>query len=111
GIVDRKLCALGVASAAILEFPRVEATLADDEAMWDADEFRVGELDARTGIAIVVKNLDSRCGELGIQSVGNLAHPRGFMLVEGYEYHLVRGNRLRPDDALLIVILFNRRGN
>ena len=60
-IVGRKLRALGVASAAILEFPALEAALAHHDPVGDAQQLGIGELDARAGIAIVVENLDSRC--------------------------------------------------
>ena len=54
--------------------PAVEAALADDHAMRNAEQFGVGELDPGTGIAIVVQYVDAGGAELGIERLGRRAH-------------------------------------
>ena len=48
-------------------------------------------------------------GEFGVQRFGGLLHACGLLQVDRDERHVEGRDRLRPDDAALIVILFDRR--
>src|SRR6185312_5036378 len=77
-IVDRKPGAFGVTSAAILQLAALQAALTHHQTVGNAQQLGVGELNAGAGVAIVVQDFDSGVRELGIQSVGNFAHPGRF---------------------------------
>ena len=48
-----------VAPVAVFELAGLEAALADDQAVRNAEQLRVGELDARARVAVVVQHLDA----------------------------------------------------
>src|SRR5579862_2646520 len=98
-IVSWELRALGIAPATILEFARLEASLAHHDPVRDAEQLGIGEFDAGAGIAVVVEDIDSRIRELRIESIGNLAYPGRLVLVERHQHHLEGSDGLRPDDA------------
>src|SRR5215469_7056752 len=93
-----------VAAMAVLEPPGLEATLSHHQAMGDAEQLCVRELDAGARIAVVVEDLDAGGAELLIQAVADFADTGGFLQVERYQHHLKRGDRGWPDDAALIVV-------
>src|SRR6185312_7449633 len=108
-IVERELGAFGIPPSAIFQLAGFHAALAHDQAMRNADELRVREFDARAGIAVVVEHFDAGGVELGVQLVGDFANTFRLLGSDGNEHHMEGRDRLRPDDAALIVILFNRR--
>src|SRR6185437_2352186 len=111
GFVGRELRALGIAAIAVLQAAGLQAPIADHQPMRDAEQLRVGELDAGAGIAVVIEHLDAAGGELVVEAVVNFAYPGGFLQVERHEHHLEGSQRLRPDDPPLIVILLDGRGD
>src|SRR5579871_3902290 len=74
-----ELGARAVAAAAVLELAGLEPALGDDQAVGDAQQLRVGELDPGAGIAVVVQHLDPGGGEFGVQLVGERADTGGFL--------------------------------
>src|SRR3569833_3204422 len=70
-IVEREFLALRVTPAPVFELTRFQPALSDNQAVRDAQQLRVGELDARTGVAVVVQHFDSSSSELGIEPVGD----------------------------------------
>src|SRR3954468_177585 len=110
-IVEREFLALRVTPAAVLELARFQPTLSDNQAVRDAQQLCVGELDSRTGVAVVVQHFNSSSSKLGIEPLGDLAYPFGFLHAHGHEHNLEGRNGIRPDDAAFIVILLNRRGH
>ena len=65
-----EVLALAGAAMAVFERAGLETALADDDAMRDAEQFRIGEFDAGARIAIIVEHLDTGCSELGVQGIG-----------------------------------------
>ena len=81
-------------------------------AMRNAEQLGVGELDARARVAVVVQHLDAGGGELGVQPVGCArAHASDFCRLSGTSTTWNGRDRLRPDDAALIVVLLDRGGD
>src|SRR6266480_3299217 len=103
--------ARALASLAVFESAGIEAAIRHHQAVRDAQQLGIGELDARTCVTVVVEHLDSGGGELGIQAVAGFADTRGFLQVQGYQHHLEGRDRRGPDDAALIVVLFDGRGH
>src|SRR6185503_10204419 len=110
-LAARKLRALPVPPVAVLEAAGFQPALRDHQPVRNAEELRIGKLDAGPGIAVVIEHLDALGGELTIEAVGNFAYPGGLLQVERHEHHLEGRQRLRPDDAALIVILLDGRGH
>src|ERR1700756_5687716 len=65
GFIGGEFGAAAVAAVAILEPPGLETTGRDHQAMWNAEQLRVGGLDPRPRIAVVVEHLDTGGAELG----------------------------------------------
>src|ERR1700756_791289 len=107
----RKLGALSVAPLPVLELAGLEARPGHPQPMWNAEQLRVGELDARAGVAIVEQDFDPGIGELGVQAVGGGADTVGLLQIERNQHHLKGSDRVRPDDAALIVTLLDSRGH
>src|SRR3984893_13994773 len=100
-----------IASLAVFESAGIETAIRHHQAVRDAQQLGIGELDARTRVTVVVQNLDSGGGELGIQAVAGFADTRGFLQVQGYQHYLEGRDRCGPDDAALVVVLFDGRGH
>src|SRR2546429_2391024 len=109
--VRGELGARALAPLAVLESARLHAAIRHHQPVRDPEQLGVGELDARARVTVVVQHLDSGGGKLGIQAVADLADTSGFLQVQGYEDHLKGRDRRRPDDAALIVGLFDGRGH
>src|SRR5438874_6431178 len=109
--VRGELGARALAPLAVLESAGLQAAIRHHQPVRDPEQLGVGELDARARVTVVVQHLDSGGGELGIQAVADLADTSGFLQVQGYENHLKGRDRRRPDDAALIVVLFDGRGH
>src|ERR1700681_4290307 len=101
----------GLAAMTIFEISRGEAAFPDDDPMRNSDELGVGEFDARTGIAIVEQYVDAGGIELLVQRIGGLPDERRLLLVDRHQDDLERRDRLRPENAVGIVILFDGRGD
>src|ERR1700730_8863111 len=101
----------GLAAMTIFEISRGEAAFPDDDPMRNSDELGVGEFDARTGIAIVEQYVDTGGIELLVQRIGGLPDERRLLVIDRHQDDLERCNRLRPENAVGIVILLDGRGN
>src|SRR3984893_3299353 len=106
-----ELGAGAVAALAVFEFAGIEAAIRHHQAVRDAQQLGIGELDARACVTVVVQDLDPGGGELGIQAVADFADTRGFLQVQGYQHYLEGRDRCGPDDAALVVVLFDGRGH
>ena len=83
--------------------------LADDDLSGAAQQVGVGELDAGRGVAVVEDDLEARRRQLVVEALGQGA----LRLVAGAHEHEVHGERRdarRPDDAPVVVVLFDGRG-
>ena len=67
----------------------------------------VGELDAGPRVAIVEQHVEPGCRQLGVQGLSHLLHAGGLLHVDRDQRHVERRDRLRPDDAALVVVLFD----
>src|ERR1700733_5216414 len=101
----------GGGALAVLEAARFQGALAHHHAMRDAEQLRVGELDARPCVPVVVQHLDAGAGELLVQPIADFADTGGFVQIQRHQYHLERRNGRRPDDAALIVVLLDGGGH
>src|SRR5882724_6940753 len=110
-IVEREFLAFRITAIAVLEFACFQSALTDNHAMRNPQQLRIREFDPRAGVAVVVQHLDSGGSEFGIQPVGDLAYPCGFLHAHRHQHDLEGCNRLRPDDAALIVILLDGGGH
>src|SRR6266478_1568228 len=110
-VVRGELGARAIASLAVFESAGIEAAIRHHQAVRDAQQLGIGELDARARVTVVVQDLDPGGGELGIQAVADFADTRGFLQVQGYQHYLEGRDRCGPDDAALIVVLLDGRGH
>src|SRR5258705_7179969 len=108
-LIRGELGARAVAPLAVFDSARIEAAIRHHQAVRDAQQPGIGELDARARATVVVQDLDSGGGELGIQAVADFADTRGFLQGQGYQHYLERRDRCGPDDGALIVGLFDCR--
>src|SRR5690606_6089234 len=86
-VIDGDLGGFAAAAMAVFQANGGQPAVADHDAVGDAQQFGVGELHARTGIAVVIKHIDAGGVERGIQRVGLAAHGLGTVMVEGDEQH------------------------
>src|SRR6185437_7866697 len=107
--IARNLLALAGPPMSVLESAGGKASLGDHDTVTDAEQLRVGKLDARALVAVVVERLDASGFQLAIERIGDLADARGLLQIERHQYHMERSDRIRPDDSPLIMILFNGR--
>src|SRR6267142_134526 len=98
-IACRKLRALCITPVAVFELARIEAALRHHQPVRDPQQLRIGELDSRARVAVVVQDFDPSGGELGVQAFGDFTDTGGLLQVQRYEHHLERSDRLGPDDA------------
>ena len=77
--------------------------------MRDAEQLVVRELHARAGIAVVEQHFDAGSREFAVQALGDLADALGLLQIDRDQRHGERGDGLGPDDALVIVVLFDGR--
>src|SRR5262245_19106586 len=104
------LAGLGLACP-VLEPAGAEPALGHDDAVRNAEELRIGELDAGPRVPVVEQHLDVRVGELAVEPLRRLAHRRRLLPVEADDDDLEGRERRRPDDAALVVVLLDRRGD
>src|SRR5260221_8713017 len=70
----RDVLVVGGAPVPVFAAPRREAPLAQDQAVWNAEQLGIGKLDARAGVTIVVEYLDPGGAQCPVQRVGGGAH-------------------------------------
>src|SRR3981081_2712630 len=101
----------GLAGMTVFESPRGEAPFPDDDPMRNSDELGIGELDPRTGVTIVEQYVDTGGVELPVQRIGGFLDPRRLLVIDRHQDHLERRDRVRPENAVGIVILFDGRSD
>ena len=77
----------------------------------DTNEFHVGELDPRALIAVVQQHVQARIPQFFIELLGAGSHGFRLLHVEGNDSQVEGRHAVRPDDALLVVILFDGCGD
>src|SRR5882757_5344909 len=110
-IVEREFLAFRITSIAVFEFACFQSTLTNHEAVRDTQQLCIREFDPGAGVAVVVQHLDPGGSELRIEPIGDLAYPGGLLCAYGHQHDLKWCDRLRPDDAPLIVILLDGGGH
>src|SRR4029077_839504 len=73
-----KLAALTVAAVAVFEPAGLEPALGHHQAVRNAQQLRVSELDSGARVAVVVQHFDPGGAELGVQVVADFADTGGF---------------------------------
>src|SRR5690606_7647800 len=89
-----------------------EPAIADDDAVWNADQFHIGKFDARARLFVTVIKQNFKAGgrEVGVELVGRFAH-RFVLVLHRYQCDLEGGQRVRPENAALVVVLLDGGGN
>src|SRR3989344_4823583 len=111
GVAQRNLARRFVAPALVLDHALGEALVAEYDAMRNADEVHVGEHYTRAFVAIVEQYLKAGSGEVGVETVNRLAHASRLVIADGHERDVERGDCIRPDYSIVIVVLFNGGGD
>src|SRR3954454_14470640 len=91
-----------------LDRPRLQRAAPERQAQRHAEQFRVGELLARAGVAVVVEDVDAGRAQLLVELLGRRALV-AVRLAQADELHVPRRDRPRPGDALLVGGLLDRR--
>jgi len=97
-----------VAPMAILEFVGFKTALRNDEPMRNTDQFGVGELHARSNIPVIKQYFVTKTGKFLVQGFGRLTDNVRAVHVDWHEHDVERRQRFRPDNAVVIVVLFDR---
>src|SRR5882672_5780999 len=105
----RKLLRFLVAPCLIFDYALLQAALADDDTMGNADQFHVGEHDARALVPVVEQHFNASGRQVLVQSIGSFTHRGALAVADRDERHLEWRDRIWKDDTALIMILFDRR--
>ncbi len=100
-----------VAPPLVFDLALLQSALADHDAMRNADQFHVGEHHARPLVAVVEQHVEAGGREIGVKFFRGLAHGRAFAHADRHDREFERRHRQRPDDAALVVVLLDRRGD
>src|SRR3989344_807239 len=111
GVAQRNLARRFVAPALVFGHAFRQALVAEHDAVRNADEVKVGEHHTRAFVAIVEQYLKAGGGEVNVELVHSLAHGGGFVITDGHQRDVEWGDCIRPDDAVGVVILFDRSRN
>ena len=77
--------------------------------MRDTNQFHIGKFHARAFVAVVQQYIVARLAQLLVQLLARLRYRRRLVSVQGNNGHLEGGDRIRPDDAFVVVVLLNGR--
>src|SRR5215468_2500592 len=98
---------LRVAPTLVFDIVFLQRALADGDSMRDADKLEIGKHDTRPLAAIVKQHFDSRGHQFVVQLVRRSPHRFEAIVTYRCNSNAERRKRLRPDDAALIVVLFD----
>src|SRR3984957_18106900 len=101
-------CRFGLAPVTIFEFSCGERAITDHDAVRNTQKLRIGELHAGPRVAIIEQYIDAGGVEVPVQRIRGLLYSRRFLIVDRHQYHLEGCDRLGPQNAVGIVILFDR---
>src|ERR1700719_3516442 len=104
-------CRFGLAPVPIFEISGGQRAITDHDAVRNAQKLRIGELDAGPRVAIIQQYIDAGGVEIPVQRIRGLLYFRRFLIVDRHQYHLEWWDRLRPQNAVGIVILFDGGSN
>src|SRR5258705_2142770 len=110
GVGDRDLGGRGVAPVLVFEEAFLQAALADHDAVRDADQLLVGEEDPGALVAVVEERVHARRLEFRVELLRRGLHGLALPVAERDDGHREGRHRIGPDDALLVVVLLDRRG-
>src|SRR5688572_15260450 len=111
GFGERQARCSRVAPVLVFDDAFLEAALAHDEAMRDADELLVGEEHAGALVAVVEEDLHAGRDELRVELFGGIAHGAALLVAERDHRDGEGRHRIGPDDAALVEILLDGRGD
>src|SRR5690606_20635253 len=92
----------------VFELAFCQPAIADDETVGNTDQFDIRELHARALVAVIEQHSIAQALQSFVQRLRLLAHRFGFLRIEGHHSDLERCDRIRPDDALSVMVLFDR---
>ncbi len=79
--------------------------------MRNAQQFHIGEHRARAQSAVVQGSIQAGGKQLVQQGLGGGEHLRVLLGIDHADHHLPRRHRRGPDDAGVVMVLFDRRGH
>ncbi len=91
----------------ILDRASSKAAIGNHHAVRHADQFPVAQHHARTLAAVIQRHIHACGDEFGVERVRRLAHGLAAVITDGADHGSERRDRIRPDHALGIVILFD----
>src|SRR3990167_5024987 len=100
----------GIAAVLVLDLAFLDATVANRHAMRHTNEFPVGKHGARTLATIVQQHVHTGGQQLFVQLFGGGLHLGTADHADGADHQRERRDRIGPDDAALVVVLFNGSG-
>jgi hypothetical protein len=77
----------------------------------NAEQLGIRELDARALVTVIEQHVDAGGEQFVVEAFGGFTDTRRLRGVDRDHDHLEGRDRVRPDDAARIMILFNGRGN
>ena len=83
------------------------ARLRSDPTFTDA----IDEHDAAAFVAVVEQHIEAECGQFIMQFLRSFAHCRTLANADGHDGDIEGRDRLRPDDAALVVVLLDGGGD
>src|SRR3989338_2573450 len=110
-LIKRHFTRLLVAPPLVFNKAVGRALVAEDEAVWDADQVHVGEDDAGALVAVVEEHLEAGGGKLVVELVHRFLHRRRLLVADWHKRDLERRDGAGPDDAVVVVVLLDGGGD
>ncbi len=79
--------------------------------MGHAQQLHVGEHHARALFTVVKQHVHAGGFQFGVELLGQLGHAHWLVHVHRHDGHFERGDGVRPDDAVLVVVLLDGGGH
>ena len=100
--------AVCITASLVLDHIQVKILLSDDDPAGDAEQFDVRKHHAGAYWSIIQQNLEAGVQQFGIDCLGGLAHPRGFIHVHGQQGDLPPDAHsfleIEPDHVILTAL-------
>src|SRR5579859_7665545 len=111
GFGERHPSRRAVAAMLVFDHAVLQAALAHDEAVGDADELLVGEEDPRALVAVVEEDFQPRARKLGVELLRGFLHGRALAQPERDHRDHEGRHGIGPDDPLVVVVLLDGGGD
>ncbi len=107
-LLERELAGVLFAPVLIFDQSLFQSALADDESVRDADQIHVGEHDAGPLIAVIEQYVEAHHLPRVLEPLRRLGDGCGFVHADRHHADLKRRDGIRPDDAVIVMILLDR---